>query len=232
MKRLIRTTRIVDFPFTNESLPAIRQGMDIKRNDRICAICGSLDQALAMLEYAAEVTAVDYDAKQAAFADYKAGLIRDGNFEEFFNPMYHPDHAFVRDSARIRRNEYFSKKGRLERIRKRLNRLEIRFEKDFIHALTPGRFTKAYLSNILGHHGFKEKPSEQKEYVKKIIECLESPKLIYIANDLSAQLKDFNDILERDNGLTAKAIMLEPVVDVFPSAGKKHRWHPAVYRAI
>jgi len=104
---------------TNENLEAIMLGLDIQEGDRVLAICGSGDQALAMLENGAEVVAVDKVRAQLVYAREQVKLLRQGNFDGFLNPPQ-DDHTscFYQN-----RKEYFSCHGRLEKIRSNLGRI-------------------------------------------------------------------------------------------------------------
>lgn len=72
---------------TNESLWAVISGMNVSKDDRVLTICGSGDQAFALVEYAREVLAVDIEAKQIDYAKKRLEALKKGNYEDFF-PLF------------------------------------------------------------------------------------------------------------------------------------------------
>ncbi|MBI4159289.1 class I SAM-dependent methyltransferase [Candidatus Woesearchaeota archaeon] len=133
----------LSYECANESVPGIVAGLDLMEGDRILAICGSGDQAFAMLEYAGFVQAVDRNPVQIGYAQKRVRQIRDGDFDSFHSVGYMwNDTRF----AFARRN-YFTE-DRLERIRGRLDCLVITEVDIFdIHHLD-GEFNKFYFSNV------------------------------------------------------------------------------------
>ena len=133
----------LSYECTNESIYGIVAGLDLKEGDRILAICGSGDQAFAMLEYADFVQAVDINPRQVAYAQYRAKQINDGDFEGFHKVGY------MWDGTRFafERRDYFTEE-RLKRIRNRLDSLVIKETNIFDIRPREGEFNKIYFSNV------------------------------------------------------------------------------------
>jgi len=70
---------------TNESLAAIVNGLDVNETDDILAICGSGDQAFALLEKAHSVTAVDIYKNQVDYARYRKRCLKEEKYAFFQN---------------------------------------------------------------------------------------------------------------------------------------------------
>jgi len=54
--------------FTNESLEAIITGLEPNSEDNVLTICGSGDQAFALLEFGCQVIAIDENPQQICYA--------------------------------------------------------------------------------------------------------------------------------------------------------------------
>jgi hypothetical protein len=149
---------------TNEHLGAIVSGLDIQPSDRVLAVAGSGDQALAILEKAGFVKAVDTKQVQIDFLKKRVEAISKGDYDSAFNVEFFGRYdgcicgakrnIDVARSMLKRRNSYFLESNRLNQIRNNLANLEIS-EPDSIQkvAQSDGGFTKIYLSNILGYCG-------------------------------------------------------------------------------
>ena len=68
---------------TNEDLASIVELLKPCPGDRIAAICGSGDQAFALAEHGAQVTAVDMSWEQIVYARTRADALREGNITRF-----------------------------------------------------------------------------------------------------------------------------------------------------
>ena len=68
---------------TNENLPCIIRGLDVQPNDYILAVGGSGDQALALLEYAERVLAVDIETRQVTHMKNQIDALSLGDYEVF-----------------------------------------------------------------------------------------------------------------------------------------------------
>lgn len=221
------------YHYTNEPLEAITSGLDMNPSDDVIGVCSSVCLPSAAIQYVRSFLAADTDAEQAEYALRRIEMLRQGNIEGFLRPVPESELrgikkilpggriGYVRETEKKcmeRSIAYFSEPGRLEQIRQNIGRLEIRHVNDFLEAMEEGRFSKAYLSNIIGYRGFKADPNEQGEFVREIAGRLRSPGLIYISR---ADRLCFGHIagLEKDEALTKAA------------SGKGiHRWQPAVYR--
>ncbi|MFA5888515.1 MAG: hypothetical protein WC852_07440 [Candidatus Nanoarchaeia archaeon] len=162
---------------TNENLAAIVNSMDVNEADDIIAICGSGDQAFAMLEKANSVVAVDNHKPQVEYAISRAEALRAGDYDGFF-----PELGFRLGPKRYLKNgnllaKVLPMKSRLEKIRLRLDKLDIRYVSDFMDEVKERKFSKAYLSNMLGYNG--ESNAEVRWFVEKLAGKLREPGLIY-----------------------------------------------------
>ncbi len=120
----------IHFGNTNESLDAIIAGLDLSSKDTVLAIAGSGDQAFAILEHAKEVRAIDKNKVQINYVRWRINALKLNNLEEFYGFFgQHNYHDHKRKSKR-----YFSKKGRLQRIKSKLGNL-----------IVPKQGEKAYL---------------------------------------------------------------------------------------
>ena len=193
-----------NYSHTNESLDAIVKGMNVNETDDIIAVCGSGDQAFALLEYAGSVLAVDSDRQQIEYAQKRAEALKAGDYDGFFpcsNDIYfNPDGSYGKDFAgRVR--QYFEKdnsEARLEKIRKKLGSLEIRHVTDLLDEIQEDRFSKAYLSNILGSDYFsavsfikKFMPMLKEGNIKTIAQMLRTDDLKFVREILTNTDKDY-----------------------------------------
>ncbi|MFH1066065.1 MAG: hypothetical protein V1734_06165 [Nanoarchaeota archaeon] len=224
------------FPYANESIDAVVQGMDINEEEEVIAICGSGDVVFGMLEKARSVVGVDINPLQVDYALERKVLLKEGYLENFLN-IGKVSHA--RDTVRMKQSiDYFSQPGRIERIRGNLERLTIK-QGDILKRIDDAakagkRFTKAYLSNILTWNfvplardpelAAKEREEAQKygeKYATRVIELLDRPAIIYVAIGCSViglNLDAYKDIFCRDIKLTEIA------------KEKERNWEPLVYR--
>ena len=158
---------MLEYTTANESIESIIAGMDIKKEDRILAVCGSGDQAFALLEYAREVVAVDYNPVQIAYAQERKQKLQQWDVEEFMGISFKW------------RTRYFKKKGRLERIRKKLDALSFLEGEIFSMAQNEGRkFNKLYLSNAISYQSISYK--EQEKLIADTFASLNSGTLVYM----------------------------------------------------
>ena len=127
---------------TNESIPGIVAGLELKEEDRIFAVSGSGDQAFAMLEYVDFVQAVDHNPMQVNYAQKRVRQIRDGDFEGFYKVGY----MWEGTRFAVARRNYFTEE-RLRRVSDRLDRLVITEANIFDICSKEGKFNKFYFSN-------------------------------------------------------------------------------------
>lgn len=189
------------FMTTNESLDAIVKGLEINGNDDILAVCGSGDQAFAMLEYAGSVVAVDMDREQVEYATGRMNALKNGDFKKF-NPMA---------------EKYFLEQGRVGVIAGKLEMLEIRMG-ELQHCIAPGVFSKAYISNIMGYSESLCNEKECRALMQMLAERLRAPCIVYASNGSSWFHPGRSHILQEDGWLTNEAKKHES------------NWKPIVYR--
>lgn len=158
------------YSVTNESLPAIVNGLNVNENDLVLAILSSGDQTFALAESGCHVKAIDKSIAQIEYAQRRLGALK-------LSKIY-PDELFYflkiqylgerdgidRTSGRLSereiqkiaemnrgiRNGYFSPE-RIDRIRDNAENIEI---VDIPHdifemGIRTGGVTKVYLSNVL-----------------------------------------------------------------------------------
>lgn len=136
--------------YTNESMTAIITGLQPSPYDDILAVCGSGDQAFAMLEYGPQIFAVDTNPKQIELARKRAELIRRRKYSDFLEITRYSIIGQVNDREKQNwRNRlfYFSRPGRLGRIRDNIQNID--FGVMDIHHIpaSAGVYDKVYLSN-------------------------------------------------------------------------------------
>jgi hypothetical protein len=197
-----------EYLYTNESLEAIVKSMQLTRKDNVLAVCGSGDQAFAMLEYAKLVVAMDHGPEQVDYAQKQKKLISEGNFKKFLAR----GSVILKHVANMR--EYFEVPGRLEKIRKRIKYLSIR-DGDIFRDSPGNKFSRIYLSNALGHLDLDESPSQN---LMLLIDRLKPNGLLYVTEEKDMPSDPFSRI-EEDIELTEIARDYQP-----------NRWMPAVYR--
>lgn len=213
-----------DYRVTNESLEAIMAGLRVSEGDRIFAVCGSGDQAFAMVEKAGYVLAIDKLKLQADYARKTLNLIKD-NIDDVRKAL--------KSNMGGASTFYFLKGKRLDRIKSNILNLEI--EKRNIYKLPKhGRFTKAYLSNALRYSSY---PSSREifEYLSALGQRLEKPGLIYLSwySYLECRVpgariveKCYNSKLSEPKGLVIDKRLTERAYS-FEEGGS---WHPIVLR--
>lgn len=196
--------KMVTYDSTNESLAAIVAGMDAQPEDRILAICGSGDQAFALLEYSREVVAVDSDQSQIAYAQKRKEALEQGNIRKFLGGYFH------------HQKNYFKAEGRLEKIREKLHFLDFRHA-DLLNILAQKQFTKYYFSNIFTY------TSTDLSYISRVANALPESALVYIAFK-GGWRPPLPATLIKDQELTQKAQSLEDKTD--------DPWLPEVFRKV
>ena len=198
------------FPYTNESLEAIMKGLDVNEADDIIAICGSGDQAFAMLEKANSVVAVDNDEAQVEYTQERAEALKCGDISKFLNLWkelfgHHLGLGHNYYGEEYPNYIYLAQPERLEKIRAKLDRLEIVYVFDFMDEVKEGKFSKAYLSNIIGYKGFMRAYSkEQAEYLKSLAGMLVEPGIVYISDEEKLDKAEMGrlHILQKDDALS------------------------------
>lgn len=234
---------LVQYPCTNETLDAILNGMDVGEKDSIIAVGGSGDQAFALLEKAHSVTAVDRDPMQTRYIEIRADMLLNGDIDGFLCPAirsdfgkgkskeeimekyYYPVAGVVRADKRDweRMANYFLQPGRIERIKANLGNLEIKKANDFLDEIKEGKFSKAYISNIIGY--CPESIGERILLLKQATAVLLEPCMLYVSNCSSTIF----DLL-----LKAQFRNMEELTDIARKAESvsdaSMLWRPAVFR--
>lgn len=213
-----------EYRFTNESLEAVMAGLKVSEGDRIFAVLGAGDQALAMIEKADYVLAIDKDKLQAVYARKIRHLIKTQT-------------ESVRKELESKMSGagtfYFLKGKRLDRIKSRISHLQIE-QRNMYRLPKHGRFSKAYLSNAIRYSSY---PSSEKifEYLSALGERLEKPGLIYLTryNYLECRVpgarvvdKCYSSKLSEPQGLVIDKRLTEKAYS-FECGGP---WHPIVLR--
>lgn len=166
------------YSHTNESLDAIIDGLNVQDGDSILAICGSGDQAFALLEKAGAVRVVDVNHHQIAYMMSRKHMLEQGDIEGFLTPNMlgyldgvwgldkHPE--LIKFNLQ-RRSDFFLQNGRLEKIRRRLYNMGNCEHMNYIKAAQRGNQAKIYLSNAFAEYN-------------KIANFLPKGGLVYVAN--------------------------------------------------
>jgi len=166
----------VEYPITNENLLAITRGLAISPSDDVLAICGSGDQAFALLENARSVLAMDKSGAQVEFAEKRRELLRQGKYDEFL-PLW-VDGYDLNPRPFHRRREYFHPE-RLERITSKVDNLEI-VRGDIFNPRTSKKFSKIYLSNSLLYESMESSAALRR--IVGILNFLSINGLLYISD--------------------------------------------------
>ncbi len=207
------------YKVTNESLDGIVQGLDLQPSDQVLAICGSGDQAFAMLEHVASVLAIDKQPSQVDLARYRLECLAKGDYEGFLLS----GSRFGKFTDLDKRDAYFRSPGRLETIRSKLLNLTI-LEKQLSEAITLRPFTKYYLSNVIGDYISSMKLIL--ELMQRMTDHLPVGGLIYMADGEKLKTSDCTyhsklpHNLQEDKDLTRKAALHEEL------------WMPVVFRKV
>jgi len=213
------------YTFTNESLRAIKAGLEINSEDHVLAVGGSADQAFALLECAGKVTVIDIDPAQVEYIKQRALWLAQGDYTNFLG---YGGSLAVCDRQSIdklpERNEFFLSPSRLPRIRSKLSKLEILSEGDiFDPEIIEGK-NKIYLSNAR-----TSSDKSGKILLTPLGRMLPIGGLIYTVEGIEEKRYPLPPIplehhgLVRDERLTRVAEALE---------GKSSMWVPEVYKRI
>lgn len=138
---------IVGFGYlaTNETVEAVVKGLAVNSDDQVLAICGSGDIPFGLLEKARTVVAIDRNFEQVQYAEWRLKKLTEKNIESFLR--------FI-DNGRGEKNvvnrTYFFVGDRLSNITSCADKIEFRISNIFKMIENNNRFTKIYLSNVLG----------------------------------------------------------------------------------
>lgn len=160
-----------------------------------------------MLEYVKQVKVIDISALQIRFVILRAEALRRGRYDLFLCNRGSEFHI-------KRRDYYFSKEGRIDKIRENLKNLDILEPSNIFSVNYKKTFSKIYLSNVLD----KINPGERNSNLHIIEQLLSLDGLIYITNGDIKRL--YTSVLRRDSKLTEKAINYDS------------NWFPLVLRRV
>lgn len=217
---------------TNESLDAIMGGLDINDKDKVLAVCGSGDQAFAMLEKASQVSVSDIRKVQLELVKSRMELLDAGKFQEFLYPDKELSFGSYEDEYLLclsQRQKYFSQE-RLEIIRSKLGNLRILKEGPIAFAESGKHFTKLYLSNIFDADDFNSQ--RLKEYVQK----LEIAGLMYVVNfnggEYSLSRFAIHLFSRIPRGLKIERNLSRIARDSEREQANIFNWKPTIYRRV
>jgi hypothetical protein len=236
---------LFEYRVTNESLDAVVEGLELTPNDSVLAIAGSGDQAFAILEYAGRVTAVDKNSHQTEYVKLRAEALKQGRYD-----------LFLCNHARVPKVlNYFSKEGRLDRIKANLENLTILEPSDIFALKTEETFSKIYLSNALCsvdvdkrraklfdmrnimfsdgliyvansyEYVYTDKASKRWFGLSILRKILSASGLIYLSRDYTRLMNCVLSGFEENSELTQKARLQEYNLNF-------SNWLPVVYRKV
>lgn len=195
------------FTYTNESLPPIMAGLDVGPRDNVLAIAGSGDQAFAILENASKVTAIDSSSQQIEYIIRRVDHLADGRNDLFLSCGVMGTRRSSSERFLKTREEYFDE-SRLDRIRAKLNCLELKCGDLFGYALANTGHNKIYFSNAFTYSGLLfNSLFDRKKILGNVAENLPMEGLIYFAdgNSLSKHPDSIPENLELDCKLSKAA---------------------------
>ena len=216
----------VEYLFTNESLDSIMGGLRVRKGNRILACGGSGDQAFAFLERDTCVKVVELNPAQLFLIETRRNLLSAGNYEGFLAdcPPGLASKFYVEPGRnpqqRDHRNSYFKKRGRLNKIRKNLARLELK-QGDIEEE--PGQFDGIYVSNIIGYRESEDKSDAEKR-LSKLAKRLNLRGRIYVTNGQLITTKIFPEDIVYDYNESEIAYFANR-----KTFSSNAHWDPAVY---
>ena len=99
----------VNFPCTNEAIPAVVDGLELKSDDIVVSILGSGDIPLAIAPHVKKVYALDRNHSQVKYAKKQINCLKEGNLGEFYNINFIKTVSDPRTAqSMIQRKDYFS----------------------------------------------------------------------------------------------------------------------------
>src|SRR3989344_2103041 len=196
---------------TNEWLPSIVRLLEPQENDCIAAVCGSGDQAFALLESGAKVVTIDREWHQIEYARRRGSALQENDLSAFLrtkDPEYDRNSLSLIDQS----NRYFKVPGRLELIRRNLDGITFR-EGPFLEIVADGEFqwSKLYLSNILMNEWLRKNwhrndaRAERPAQLTAMLPHLQRGGLVYMSGVDSY----FGNVKEPHPGLRLKKYVLE-----------------------
>jgi hypothetical protein len=230
----MQNTILPTWEYTNENLPAIITGLELKPEDIILSVCGSGDQAFAMLEHSKQVVAFDYNKLQIQFAIKRAEQLRKGDVDGFIqiseNVNYKLGNIGMLRAFRSR-NMYFTQ-DTVNIIKSKLNSIEFKLGNVFNAA--EKKFTKVYLSNSLTYNSYDYVNSSNCpvknenisiKRMKTLIDFLPQGALIYTAS----MKRKTSDIASKISQAFPRRLKIEKNLTTL---AQEHEtaWCPTVYK--
>ncbi len=220
--KMIRLTPSAMYHATNENLNSIVEGLKIEEKDTVLAVCGSGDQAFAILEKSPKkVIAVDINDNQLILGEFRANSVKYGLYERFFSYDLLEKFKELKEKGEekedcyyiIERNKYFSDK--LDKIRENIRKIEFRKGDIFDSKFYCG-INKVYLSNCN-----LDVEAGLEEYIEKLPSGIE----IYVSDSDSALFFGLYDKTKLMKKRTSKARSYYKDIN-----GNKYDWWPAVFK--
>ena len=170
---------------TNESLDAIVIGLDLSPQNRVLSICGSGDQAFAILEKAREITLVDSRENQINYALNRKKMLLAEDFKGFLNPGIEPKDLC--ESACLDENLAYFSAHRIARISEKVKNpesLKVKIGNIYNIDLQNEKFDRIYLSNSIGYGSNTLNFDLTDERLGSIAPALTSDGLIYVTDGM------------------------------------------------
>lgn len=242
---------LLDYPVASENLDAILAGLEVNQQDRVLCVGASGDQAFAILEEAGSVLVAETLGSQLDYIRRRRELLKNGAYNKFLNAAREYGKEMVKVEANLPAIlYYFSKEGRLEKIRRNLKNLKLpRHSLDIFTAMQQKEYTKVYLSNLLTWGG--KKAEKILFYLRQMAESIPSGCLVYVSDHLpvvymiAPLMAREREIKEGEESLIKQRSLLETTSGILPeNLGLDIRltniarqletgeWSPAVYRKI
>lgn len=217
--------KVITYYHATESLDSVIRVLEVKPDDSILAVCSSGDLTFAIAENVGNIVSVDRSPAQVHYAQARKELLEANDWDGF---LFVPEIFYDYEWMLRRRNEYFLKDGRLQRIADRTDSISFQ-ESDIFEVArqNPDRFTKIYVSNVFGYS--YTHPKFYPERMSVLANSLVSDGLIYITDydyiRLRAHRKGLKvlipETLQVDKGLTGLARRYEHPF-----------WSPVVYKKM
>ena len=150
------------YPCTNESIPAVLAGLDLRKDNVVVSIGGSGDIPFAVAPHVSKVFAVERDMFQLDTIWYQQELLEAGNFNEFYGevllnyPGSRRDFSFLGHDVRkehvIARKKYFE--SRVDETKEAAGRVEV-FADDILNFMAEqpkNSVDRVYFSNAIGSY--------------------------------------------------------------------------------
>ena len=174
---------MVDWMKTTENPKAIINGLCPCVKDSIHIIGGSLDQGLALTQYAGKVNTAEIERLQFNYMKRQAELIEGGDFVKFLRRRLGSNSKNLDYLLKLeleKGTKYFTLE-RLKKIQERIGSLELHYC-DIMKLVEEKEFNKIYLSNAFGGSGCPIIPDYIFPSIEKIKNKLPKKGLIYVAN--------------------------------------------------